>query len=586
MAKKFLTGLTLVNLDSDPLVGSEGELYFNTSASVAKIYKSGAWSEIGGGGGLTTVDSAPPESPQIGETWFNDSNGSFYIYDGNFWVEITSVIENPPISQEEVQDYVAPLLNHSNHTNISASYDDINNQILLSASASFTTEEIQDAIAPLFEHSSHSNISAVYDDENNQIILSASASSGAGITISTTAPENPEVGSGWYNNETGVFAVYDGTYWVEVNGVIENPPLSQEEIQDYVAPLLNHSNHLNISASYDDLNNEIILSASAGGTGTGVTISETAPESPSEGDAWYKGSTGAYYLYDGSYWVEVNGIINGLTEDQVQDYVGPLFTHSNHTNVTATYDDANNQILLNTSASITNIDSIVYPDYVTFDTTPEIVPTEQGSVYWDSGDEGLRVVNNNTTTLLGQELYALVKNNTGSSIAKGKVVYITGAQGQRPTIALADADMEITSSKTFGFTAETIADEADGLVTTDGILRGIDTDGLTEGGAVWLSSSGNYTQIMPTQPEHGVFLGYVVKANQSSGEIFVKIQNGYELNELHNVLISGSVQNLDLLSYESSSGLWKNKTASEAGLLTLSQASSSDQIILASQIFG
>ena len=43
MAKKFLTGLNLVVLPSDPISGSEGELYFNSSASVAKIYQAGVW---------------------------------------------------------------------------------------------------------------------------------------------------------------------------------------------------------------------------------------------------------------------------------------------------------------------------------------------------------------------------------------------------------------------------------------------------------------------------------------------------------------------------------------------------------------
>lgn len=51
MAKKFLTGLNLVVLPSDPISGSEGELYFNSSASVAKIYQAGAWSVLGSGAG-------------------------------------------------------------------------------------------------------------------------------------------------------------------------------------------------------------------------------------------------------------------------------------------------------------------------------------------------------------------------------------------------------------------------------------------------------------------------------------------------------------------------------------------------------
>jgi hypothetical protein len=269
MAKKFLTGLTLVNLDSDPFSGFEGELYFNTSASVAKIYKSGLWSVIGEGSGVIISETAP-ESEVTGGLWYQPSNGSFSIYDGSYWVEISSVI---------------------------------------------------------------------------------GGGTGAGIIVSTTAPEDPEVGTGWYNNETGVLAIYDGTYWVEVNGVIENPPISQEEIQDYISPLFEHPNHVNISAIYDDINNEIILSASASGTGTGITISATAPEDPQEGDGWYNNESGSFYLYDGIYWVEVNGVVS-LTQEQIQDDVAPLFIHANHENISAVYDDINNQVVLSASQGV------------------------------------------------------------------------------------------------------------------------------------------------------------------------------------------------------------------------------------------
>ena len=314
-----------------------------------------------------------------------------------------------------------------------------------------------------------------------------------------------------------------------------------------------------------------------GAGGGGTTVSTTEPPSPEIGDSWYKNDTGEFYVYDGTYWVEVNGVVS-LSQEQVQDYVSPLFVHNNHINITATYDDVNNEILLEgastVSGSLSNIDSIVYPDFITFDTSPEIIPTEQGSIYWDSGDLGFRIVADSTTLLIGQEQYASVKNSTGSNISKGKVVYINGAQGQKPTIALADADTELTSSKTFGFTAEDIIDGAEGLVVTEGILRGINTLGLTEGGEIYLSgTAGGFTQTKPNAPVNLVFLGYVVKAHASAGEIYVKIQNGYELEELHDVLISASVQNNELLTYNSASSLWINQTAEEAGLLTELSAS-------------
>jgi hypothetical protein len=60
MAKKFLTGLQLLNLTSDPATGIEGELYYNTINDVVKIYSNGSWKNIPSGN-LVTIDSI--ESP-------------------------------------------------------------------------------------------------------------------------------------------------------------------------------------------------------------------------------------------------------------------------------------------------------------------------------------------------------------------------------------------------------------------------------------------------------------------------------------------------------------------------------------------
>ena len=96
--------------------------------------------------------------------------------------------------------------------------------------------------------------------------------------------------------------------------------------------------------------NQLIVSGEGGGGAT-TTVSETAPVSPTLGDTWYRQSDGSFFIYDGSYWVEVNGIIDGLTEDQVQDYASTLFTHANHSNITATYNDTTGQIILTSSAA-------------------------------------------------------------------------------------------------------------------------------------------------------------------------------------------------------------------------------------------
>jgi hypothetical protein len=315
-------------------------------------------------------------------------------------------------------------------------------------------------------------------------------------------------------------------------------------------------------------------------SGSTIHVGEDEPLDPEIGFGWFNNVNGDFYIYDGVYWVQVNTVLENppYNEEQVQDSAAELFTHSSHVNITASYDDINNKIILTGSSEVsgdlTNIDSIKYPDYISFDTTPETIPTATGSIYWDSGD-GLptTVLNSNVTIGLGQEQVALVKNATGASIAKGKAVYINGAQGQRPTITLSDADAESTSSKTFGLTAEAIADGAEGFVTTFGVLRGVNTLGLTQGSPLWLSSTaGGYTTIVPAEPAHSVFLGYVVKAHGTAGEIFVNIQNGYELTELHGVVIEAdeSLTDNEVLAYDITSGLWKNQTSVEAGLIDTS----------------
>jgi hypothetical protein len=186
---------------------------------------------------------------------------------------------------------------------------------------------------------------------------------------------------------------------------------------------------------------------------------------------------------------------------------------------------------------------------------------------WDDGEGTLTFTlkGGNVNLGVGKEEVVLCYNGTGSAIPKGKVVYIVGAQGQRPSIALSSASAESTSSKTLGITAEEISNGAEGFVATFGVVGNLNTASFTAGNKLWLSTTpGELTQTVPTQPDHSVFIGYCLSSNSSSGRIFINPQNGYELQELHNVLITNPL-NDEVLTYESSTGLWKNKTPTGGG---------------------
>lgn len=101
MATKLLSTQKIVNLSADPVSGSAGEIYYNTTDSELKVYSGAAWSALGGGGGggSITVGDTAPASPTSGSLWYNSTSGRTFIYyeDGtsNQWVEIGSAATSP-----------------------------------------------------------------------------------------------------------------------------------------------------------------------------------------------------------------------------------------------------------------------------------------------------------------------------------------------------------------------------------------------------------------------------------------------------------------------------------------------------------
>jgi hypothetical protein len=121
----------------------------------------------------------------------------------------------------------------------------------------------------------------------------------------------------------------------------------------------------------------------------------------------------------------------------------------------------------------------------------------------------------------------------------------------------------------------TVANNGFGYVVTEGILAGFDTTAAsTEGVPVWLGAAGGLIYgTPPSEPYHTVYIGVVSRKNSSNGEVFIKVQNGYELTELHDVMAATPADN-DLIQYDSASGYWKNETLANAGIATSSHAHS------------
>jgi hypothetical protein len=160
-----------------------------------------------------------------------------------------------------------------------------------------------------------------------------------------------------------------------------------------------------------------------------------------------------------------------------------------------------------------------------------------------------------------KNLITEVYNSTGSTLTKGTVVYINGGQGNLPTVTKALATGDSTSAQTYGIVQADITNNNNGFVVVAGRLTDIDTQAFSVGTQLYLSSTtaGGYTSTKQYAPNHLVYIGIIVRSHPTQGVIEVKIQNGYELDELHNVAAQTPTNN-DGLFWEASTSLWKNKS--------------------------
>lgn len=178
-------------------------------------------------------------------------------------------------------------------------------------------------------------------------------------------------------------------------------------------------------------------------------------------------------------------------------------------------------------------------------------------------------------------LISTVRNNTGATLYKGTIVYVSGGIGQVPTVAKAQANSETTSSGTFGVVYADIANNTTGQVLTSGKIDTLDTRTtatnpftsvtLADWDRLYLSptTAGYVTNVKPVAPNHLVYIGTVTNANPTTGTIEYRFINGYELDELHDVVFVGKA-NWDILSYESGGWVWTNKTSASLWLITSS----------------
>jgi hypothetical protein len=160
-------------------------------------------------------------------------------------------------------------------------------------------------------------------------------------------------------------------------------------------------------------------------------------------------------------------------------------------------------------------------------------------------------------------LLAQVRNQTGATLTKGTIVYISGASGNKCLVSKALATSDATSAATFGMVTADIPNNQNGYVTISGIVSGLDTSAYPDGTMLYLSgtTAGTYTSTKPYAPTHLVYVGVVTYSHATQGAIQTRIQNGYELDELHNVSAQTPTTGQTIV-YNSATSLWEKNTVS------------------------
>lgn len=329
------------------------------------------------------------------------------------------------------------------------------------------------------------------------------------VIVSDTAPIGVPSGTLWYDSTNLDLFIYYGSAWVELI-----PEVGAEELTDLsdISISLPTPGQVLKYNGTEWVNEEIVNSLD---DIPGVTI--TTPTS------------GQFLKWNGSAWV--NDAID-LGTDTTGNYVADVVAGTAITVTHTPGEGSSATIALNASLNDFN-DAVI--------TSPEEFQTlEYNGTNW---------VNTYASVV------SYVRNAEATTLTTGTVVYLFGSTSDHATVKRADNNSDATSSKTVGVVGVNIAASENGPVVTRGYVDGINlSTGYTAGDVLWLGENGAFTKTKPSAPDHLVFIGVVVRAT-NNGIIYVATQNGYELDELHDVSIISKTSG-DFLKYNGS--LWVN----------------------------
>ena len=280
-------------------------------------------------------------------------------------------------------------------------------------------------------------------------------------------------------------------------------------------------------------------------------------------------SSGQSLSYNGTEWVNGSGGSGDVTG-----------AASSTDNAITRFDGTTGKIIQNSVATLSDTGVLTTLgatlDYMQIDTTTtETIAL--GKTRWnaDTETQAFGIIDGTIECNIGEQMYAYVVNAEATTITAGQAVYLYQATGNKASVKLAYNTGDATSAKTLGLVVADIAAGATGFVITQGVVGKLNTSAFAEGTTLYLgATAGSLTATKPYAPNHLVYIGVVERANAGNGQIYVRPQNGYELDEIHDVQII-SPANGQTIIYDASTSLWKNANITAGTGISVTNGASS-----------
>lgn len=251
------------------------------------------------------------------------------------------------------------------------------------------------------------------------------------------------------------------------------------------------------------------------GVGFGAHAGENPPL-PNEGN-----DGDVYFQTNNTVYIRENGVwINK------EYFWSSLFDVRNGLNVNSGRGELGGNLIRNTTVDAANfLFNLLSVNRLTFNLNPSTIHTE-GQLYWNPNDKTFNIDTEipANSIKIGQKEVVRVLNNTGSTVSSGSVVYVNGVQSNKPTIALANSNIQLITKNTVGIVTYDITDNSIGYITVFGLLRNIDTSAFNDGDVIYISqTSGQITNIEPSST-YIIQLGFVLLSD-ISGALLIDVKN-------------------------------------------------------------